>query len=334
MKKVRTTVFLFLALVFSFSAFGIDIANSAAFGIVEATGAAPTLEVRAAGPKEVFSYTVASGVGGVLFQAIATPAGNAVNQPFSLSYDPAKDDGQRLAVTIGTSEIVPALYDWQLIPVARYADSEYNACITLFGEPVYEEWLSYSGLARYLEVHPALSDTIIGFNLFLVDAMLINPGRVRLIPGAFSETVQGYNETTPNKSVSSFAERFINRTLSGSQYDSYIYTDCETEITYDVIEGRLVFAGVPSYQFILIDDINRTVTRNRELSETIIRNYSFIRALNPAVYATAETTAQWAAFFRRVKERNPGGWNTFIEQIAGIDAEPAIKTPRVWVAGE
>jgi hypothetical protein len=58
-----------------------------------------------------------------------------------------------------------------------------------------------------------------------------------------------------------------------------------------------------------------------------------ITALNPAVYATAETSARWAAFFRRVKEQDPAGWKTFMEQIADIEAEPSITIPRVWRRG-
>jgi hypothetical protein len=336
MKKVRTTVFLFLALVLSFSAFGIDIANSAAFGIAEATKTAPLLEVRANGSKEVHSYTVASGIGGVLFQATALPAGNAVNQPLSLSYDPAKDDGQRLLVTVGTAGIVPPLYDWQLIPIARYADSEYNACITLLGQPTYLERLTGTGSDMYLEVHPAFSNTLIGFNLFLIDAMLINPDRIRRIPGAFSETVRGYNDGEFDETRSASSAGQISWILSNWEYgySSYIYTDCETNISYDVIDGQLVFMGVPTYQFLLLDSVHKTATLNRQINMEAILFRPLITALNPAVYTTAETTAQWAAFFRRVKERNPDGWNTFIEQIAGIEAEPAIKTPRVWLREE
>jgi hypothetical protein len=337
MKKVRAFFFLFLALVFSFSAFGIDVAGSTAFGIIaQGSKAARLLELTATGPERVFSYTVASGVGGVLFQATALPMGNAVNQPLSLRYDPAKDDGQRLIVTVGTSEIVPPLYDWQLIPIARYADSEYNACITLLGQPTYPEMITGSRRDMYLEVHPALSNTLIGFNLFLIDAMLINPDRIRRIPGAFSETVRGYNDGEFNETRSAASAGQMSRILSSWEYgySSYIYTDCETNISYDVIDGQLVFMGVPTYRFLLLDHTNKTATVNRQINMEAILFRPRITALNPAVYATAETTAQWAALFRRVKEQDSGGWNTFMEQIAGIEAEPSITIPRVWRSGE
>jgi hypothetical protein len=333
MKKVRVIVFLFLTLVFSFSVFGqVSIVGGEAFGIAQSARTAAALGVKAAGPEEVFSYTVASGVGGVLFQATALPAGNAVNQPLSVRYDPAREDGQRLVVTIGTSEIVPLLYDWQLIPIARYADSEYNACITLLGRPSFLEILTGGSRDMYLEVHPAFSNTLIGFNLFLIDAMLISPDRVRRIPGALSETVRGYNDGEFNETRSVLGAGVVNQLLStwSYGYSSYIYTDCETNITYDVIDGQLVFVGVPSYQFLLLDSVHKTAALNQRLNAAAIRNRPFITALNPAVYTTAETTAQWAAFFRRVKAQDVSGWNAFIEQIAGVEAEPSITIPRVW----
>jgi hypothetical protein len=339
MRKARVSIVLVLALVFSFSAFGeVGIMGSPAFGIAQGSRAASALARTATGPKEVFSYSIASGIGGVLFQATALPRGNAVNQPVSVSYNPAKADGQRLAVTIGGAIISPLLYDWQFIPVARYADSEYNACITLLGQPTNSERITDTDYHMYLEVHPAFSNTLAGFNLFLIDAMLVdaNPNRMRRITGSFSETVRGYNDREFDETKSAGSAGLISRMLQDRQYrwDSYIYTDCGTDITYDVVNGRLVFTGVPSYQFFKIDHEAKTVTMEGGLNAALARNRTLVTALNPAIYAAAETTAQWAAFFRRVKEQNPSGWKMFIERIAGVKAEPAITVPRVWLRGE
>jgi hypothetical protein len=101
-----------------------------------------------------------------------------------------------------------------------------------------------------------------------------------------------------------------------------------------VIDSQLVFMGIPTYQFILLDHANKTATVNRRINSEAMVFRPFITGLNPAVYATAETTAQWAAFFRRVKEQDPDRWNAFIKQIAGIEAEPSITIPRVWRKSE
>jgi hypothetical protein len=172
--------------------------------------------------------------------------------------------------------------------------------------------------------------------MFLIDAMLIKPDRVRRIPGTFSEKVRGYNDTEFDEAGNSAILEMVNGMLSAWQYGytSYIYTDCETKITYDVIDGQLAFMGVPSYRFLLLDHTNKTATVNRQINIEALVFRPFITALNPAVYATAETTAQWAAFFRRVKEQNPDGWKAFIEQIAGVEAEPSIAIPRVWRKSE
>jgi hypothetical protein len=292
MKKVRSTVFLFMALFFSSGAFGIDVLGSTAFGIIaQGSSAARLLEVRATDSGEVFSYTVANGVGGVLFQATAVPIGNAVNQPISVKYDPAKDDGQRLLVTVGTGEIAPPLYDWQLIPTARYADSEYNACITLLGRPTYLEMLTGGSGDMYLEVHPSFSNTLIGFNLFLIDAMLINPDRIRRIPGAFSETVQGYNDGEFNETRSASSVWQLNQMLSRWQYGytSYIYTDCETDINYDVIDGQLVFMGVPTYRFLLLDHTNNSCYARAPLSPMLKADSNSIAFISEAMYICAFT---------------------------------------------
>jgi hypothetical protein len=342
MKKVRATVFLVLALVFSFSAFGevVGILGSEAFGFAQVSRAAPLLKVPATGSEEVFSFGVLSRVGGVLFQATAIPAGNAVNQEVSLRYDPARDDGQRLLVTIGTTAITPLLYDWQLIPVARYADSEYTACITLLGPAAtLADQMADTNRAMYPKVHPAFSNTLIGFNLFLVDAMLVNTdlNRMRRITGSFSETIPGYHDISFDETKSASSARSIGRILRRSAYldewHSYIYTDCGTDISYDLVDGQLVFTGVPAYRFFLFNNESRTVTLNPALN-AILRNQADVTALNPAIYTTAEKTAQWAAFFRMIRKQNPENWNGFLEQTAGIEAAPAITIPSVWLMGD
>jgi hypothetical protein len=333
MNRKCIVVFLILTLVFSLNAFGqVKITGSAAYGFTQAGRARSNLTVRARGSEQVFSYDVASTIGGVLFQATAIPAGNAVNQTVSLRYNPALEDGRRLTVTIGNVGISPVLYDWQIIPVARYADSGYTACITLLGERTDAEMETHTLDSMYLEVHPALSDTLIGFNLFLVDAMLIYPYRMWQITDSFSGTVRGYHDITPNKTKSALNMVRISSILEEPSYPwhSYIYTDCETDITYNVTDGQLVFTGVPSYRFFRTDAENRTITMSHELNDAIIQRQIRIRDINSTVYTSAEKTAQWAAFFRAVQERNPDGWQGFMGQIADVQAEPAMTIPRVW----
>jgi len=73
------------------------------------------------------------GVGGVVFSSIAAPLGNAVGKPLALRYDPAKTDGNRLEVLVGDTVINSRLYDWELVPLVRFVESDSWACASLIG---------------------------------------------------------------------------------------------------------------------------------------------------------------------------------------------------------
>ncbi|MDR1230477.1 MAG: hypothetical protein LBK61_03640 [Spirochaetaceae bacterium] len=160
--------------------------------------------------------------------------------------------------------------------------------------------------------------------------MLMDPYRMSLVTGDFSGTVPGYHDIALNKTRSWFSTVPISSLLRDPAYHwvSYIYTDSETDISYDVADGKLVFTGVPSYRFFQIDDDNETVTQNRRLNTAIMLRNIHIKYINPVVFRSAEQTAQWTAFFRAVRERDPDGWTRFIDQIAGITPEPAMGIPR------
>jgi hypothetical protein len=88
-------------------------------------------------PKEKNLLDLGPSTGGVAFANIAEPlSGNlAVGKPLSLQYDRNKDDGKRLEVLVGDKVINSGLYDWELIPLARYVEVDSWACVSLFGSP-------------------------------------------------------------------------------------------------------------------------------------------------------------------------------------------------------
>jgi len=304
------------------------------------------------------------GVGGVLFQEIAVPVpGTCVEgKSVKLEYKEDQPDGHRLVVTIGDTVVTTELYDWQLIPTARFAASEYTSCMTLLGKPKTDEEMEFfkehrknGKLTRWIEFHPELNDTLVGMNLFFIDAMLIdrNPNPLREITDAFDCVVPGYNDTSFDKVESAnnakkinrlmgitervnFAKeagRLMGRIMSGSLYkymlSSYIYTDNGSEIQYKIRDGKLEFSGVPSYQ--ILWKVGEDYTVNVKLTNKIRQNIECVRGINPIIYDTAEKTAQWAAFFRMVKEKNPENWKEFTDQIRNVEPEVQIQTPRYWI---
>jgi len=336
-KKILAALLLIMVLIGSVSAEDpVSFVNLAHYGVWNVSGSrAMTITAKR---EETISYRVASQVGGVIFQEVAVPAESAQGRPVSIEYMADQPDGQRLIVTIGDTAVTADIYDWQLIPTARFAATEYTACVTLLGHPYTpaerEDHEKYRNTIMWAEFHPDFINTLVGMNLFFVDAMLVdgNTNRMRGITDTLNGVIPGYNDISFDRKESevnaSYIPELIN--LSGN-VNSYIYTDYGTTIRYKISGERLVFSGEPSYLFMLINDRTRTVTVRETLNAQILEKIDRVRAINPIIYRTAEETAQWAAFFRMVKEQNPQAWERFTAQISGVLPETGITTPRSWM---
>jgi len=301
-------------------------------GIMDGENISVTVNARG---KRTVSYPVASRIGGVIFQAVAVPATNVKDMPVSIEYNVGMSDGQRLIVTIGDTTITAEVYDWQLIPTARFAATKYTACVTLLGYPKtdYEIELRNSNPRSFMfaEFHPDFIDSLVGMNLFFIDAMLVgrNINRMRDITNTLSGVIPGYNDIDIDENESESSAAHI-RQLIPVSFGSYIYTDYGTKIRYEITDGKLVFIGFPSYLFLRSYSNTRTVIINRALNAQIRQDIQHLRAINPIIYRAAEQTAQWAAFFRMVKEQYPQVWEDFIEQINSVETDLQIETLRYW----
>jgi len=332
----RMTAVLLLALVLASGLFAVDPIGFVSidnYGVM--FGENHTIRITAKG-KDTISYRVASRTGGVLFQAVAVPTASTVGMPVSLGYSADRPDGQRLIVTIGNTAITTEIYDWMLIPTARFAATEYTACMTLFGLPTTEGELELflKGEILLAEFHPDFTNTLIGMNLFFVDAMLVdlNINRMRQVTGTLSGIIPGYNDIAVDENESSIRAAYIRQLLltNWDGWNSYIYSDYGTDIQYGITDGKLVFTGYPSYVFLKADHETETVRVSEILNSLVRQNIQRLRAINPVIYRAAEQTSQWAAFFRMVKEQYPQAWESFISQINGVVPDVQINTPRSW----
>jgi hypothetical protein len=128
------------------------------------------LEIILNGAKSLLDFNFVSKVGGVAFEVIATPEKSLKNNKVDLSYDRSKPDGKRLAVSLGGKIYHPYLPDWELVPIANYANSKYNAVVSLFGKGSNPQ----KGI-RNIIYHPALKDTLIEiFSLEIASLRNIN----------------------------------------------------------------------------------------------------------------------------------------------------------------
>ena len=283
------------------------------------------------------SYGTLSRVGGVLFQEVAIPAESAEGS-VRLEYRADQDDGKRLIISIGDTNVAAEIYDWQLIPTARFADTKYTACMSLFGHPrtqsQYENALFQ--WAYLVEFHPVFINTLVGINLFFVDTMFVNENIMRVTDN-LSIVIDGYNDISIDRDKSTSSSRFIDRIISRHSRErtdelsnTYIFTDYGTEIRYEIQDGTLILTGSPSYLFFQLNHHTQTAIPNERLTLLIRQNIDRVKEINPIIYGTAEQTAQWAAFFRMVKEEYPDVWKDFIAQISGVEIEPHVETPRAF----
>lgn len=143
-------------------------------------GKTATLSERAHLTEGLNSMMFCTGVGGIAFGGVAAwPEGM---KAIALSYDSGRPDGARLQATLtdaaGVAKTVTApIYDWQLVPIARFAAGDQDSCFTLFGQmkdPKETEKRMRRG-DKILNYHSAFADTLLG----LQQAAQTQPLRLR-----------------------------------------------------------------------------------------------------------------------------------------------------------
>ncbi|MBZ9959328.1 hypothetical protein [Mesorhizobium sp. BR1-1-14] len=283
-------------------------------------------------PDQVFSFDVASRVGGVILQAIAQPDPSSAR--VNISYDLALQDGHRFTITMGdeTSEI-PAP-DWEVIPLIRFVDSGQTAAMSLLGEPKNDmEKMSWSLFGTmFIEIHPVLCDTVLGNNFIFTDAMLVagSPGRIRDVTESFSVPIPGYTDLAKfDKEKSEQTAKKVKDKLSTGGWNTYIYTDVGVNFKFSIRKQSLEITGEPYYAFLSLDFEKKTSDLNNELTN-IFRNTIMVRDLNPKIYELDRKAFQTAAILRYIKAANTETWSALVKTVSAQSPEPSMDTPRAW----
>src|SRR5690242_19150296 len=112
---------LIVAIVVAFAGPRVSIKNADELGFVYAKeqgfAEQQSLLVAAVGEAQVFSYAVASRVGGVILQGVAQHEPSSGK--LSISYDHTAQDGHRFKLKIGDEAAEILVPDWELIPLIR-----------------------------------------------------------------------------------------------------------------------------------------------------------------------------------------------------------------------
>jgi hypothetical protein len=287
----------------------------------------PPLRVTMNGGRGLTSFSFVGRVGGIAFEAVAVPNKAVKGKDIKLSYDKSQKDGNRLAISIGGKTYRPSLPDWMLVPISKYADSPYTACVSLFGPRSTRS--SYD-----IVYHPAFQDTLMGLRLLQADMLLIDVGNFWDLPKFNGKIVRGLGEPMPVKPAGLSAALSIRSVFGRTQFQSWVLTDYRVPVSFNVNRDAFMLSGEPYYYFWKpdIQGNNREpqVIEVRSLTEGLKAKRGEIKKLNPIVYNAASKTMQFAAFFRFVKRSNPALWSSFLNQVRGATVRPIVKTPTQW----
>lgn len=304
----------------------------------------------------LLSLKFLSGVGGVDFDGIAVPSTNLKNREVKINYNPKEADGYRMSVEVDGSYYYPYIPDWQLIPTASFADSEYDACVSLFGEATN----AYNFDITY---HPALENTLLGLRLLHADVMFMDLREFKELPRIDGNVLIGEGETNNISSNWDASAKRIEAVLEKYEPQSWVLTDDDITVKFSISNTDCFeLTGEPNY-FLWKSEFDisklssydmRTLEREflregasidedklKKLKDKATRVISLSNAihqlrkidlkdLNEDVYTAAENTMRYSAFFRYIKKTSPENWNSFLKSVKKVNPNPTVETPTTW----
>ncbi|MBN2416626.1 hypothetical protein JXO52_12340 [bacterium] len=205
-------------------------------------------------PGIMFSQAILSVVGGVAFERTAQPLHPSALFSLELGYDPALPDGHRLVLKVNGERKQAVIFDWMLVPIARYAESDYLACFTYFGHlrDRHREEAVLSRKGRIVNYHPAFDNTLLGLRLMQTDLMLMYNDCADL-PKEKGEYILGGGETRPEYFRNAIGFNNILLHLHdiendlGFRFRSYLISDYSREIRFSFPGDTLVITGDPFF---------------------------------------------------------------------------------------
>ncbi len=224
-------------------------------------------------------------VGGVAFDGIARSAGSTTWTAVALEYDAGRIDGERLHIVFTDSrnskyEVVAPIYNWQLFPIVRFANSEASACATSQGELV-DEALQKRHLSSgdwILNYHPAFENTLLGLRLVQADFLGVIPEACDL-PQSYDVPVLGEGEQRPNiqsNRQSWLAYQEAARKIQEA-YTAFVICDHQSPVLFSIKANKLILTGEPVWCYL---HVQQTVADSLEvlLAEEVKRRKQELNA--------------------------------------------------------
>jgi hypothetical protein len=216
---------------------------------------APTLKESVPMEKGRSNSLFLSGVGGVSFDQTATPSTNLKINTLLINYNKNADDGSRFELIINNKSILVNLPDWLLVPLAKYSESPYYSCVTIFGK-LYDKILEKKVIehkGRVINYHPSFDNTLLGIRLAYMD-MLVGYSFANDLPkNSESNFILGRGEVEPDIDANMNGAYFLSQHFTRVQnkfnltFRSYVISDFSREIQFDVRTDSLIIEGFPYF---------------------------------------------------------------------------------------
>jgi len=271
------------------------------------------------------------------FDQVAVPEAKFRVTSLRLGYSGKRKDGDRLTVILNGQSFAPSgLPDWQLVPIARFADSPYTSLVTLFGE--LEGGAPRPPKTQYVvALHPDLEGTLLGLRIFQGDFLLLDPNVSGELPTYYGRYLLGAGEGTPDRQSWLPAAVSLNRlVVQGGHFDSYVICDAGPASTprFGIRQGRLSLYGELYFYFWKrgadrVESVpvgpGRTIVYHGfevqpldDLSRSVSSQTQALRQANPAVYQAMLNTMLYAGFFRYAKQHDAGAWREFLQSLESV----------------
>ncbi len=195
-----------------------------------------------------------SKIGGVAFFETAMPSENIKSKELSLNYSELQNC---IEIKVGGAVYNPELPLWQLIPIANYIESGNDNVVTIYNN-------NNTNDKTYPLYNVAFLDNLLGLRLLQLD--LILAGRFLALSDAWAvpRNSNGYvladsekefnlplTQSKELKETESWIESsmFINCLIAGESWTTYVFTDYNEKIEFDVVDNNFVISGEPYYNF-------------------------------------------------------------------------------------
>ena len=259
--------------------------------------------------------------GGAMMVSTAWPAPALANVPLRFEYNASNEDGSRLEITAGAERSILAIYDWELLPLAKFVDSGHHGAVSIH----------LLGSHEKVSLDAAFEQTLLG--LRFVQADLMSRGIVLsqdYLPQDEKGILLGPGELerlSTDEAVAAAVRELkplMARTPSGAPFS--VLTDAKVRFVYSIKDGELTIAGTPYFFFWEPAKQGDQVVPRKLLNEDLKKAWPVIKQANPVVIESMEKCFRIVAFFRFQRQNAKENWKSFLQQVRSISLA-SVPTP-------